>query len=194
MTDDVPSGTEIQGDFSSVRFVFLDRDGVINRKAPSGAYVRSWDQFEILPGAERAIASLNQAHRKVILVTNQRGVALGRMSESDLLSIHERLKTQLGSCEAHLDSIYYCPHDIGECQCRKPAVGLFQRAFKDFPEGRPGNSVMVGDSYSDMLAGATMGMKTILLTEMTHPDVRALELANACARSLLEAVSSYLLK
>jgi len=194
MTDDVPSGTASPDDFSDVRFVFLDRDGVINRKAPSGAYVVSWEQFEILPGVNRAIACLNQAQRKVIVVTNQRGVALGRMSESDLMSLHEKLNIHLASYDAHLDSIYYCPHDVGGCQCRKPAIGLFQQAFNDFPDARPGNSVMLGDSYSDMLAGVTAGMKTILITEMAHPDVRALGLANARARSLLEAVSKYLLK
>ena len=194
MSDDVPLGTKNRGDFSDVRFVFLDRDGVINRKAPSGAYVISWDQFELLPGVERAIADLNKAHRRVIVVTNQRGVALGRISEPDLLSIHEKLKIHLGSSEAHVDSIYYCPHDVGQCGCRKPGTGLFQRAFHDFPDARPGHSVMIGDSYSDMLAGAAMGMKTILITETRHPDGRALELANACARSLLEAVTRYLLQ
>lgn len=194
MTDDEPSGTATASDFSNVRFVFLDRDGVVNRKAPSGAYVISWDQFEILPGVESAIADLNQTHRRVIVVTNQRGVALGRMSESDLRAVHEGLKIYLGSHEAHLDAIYYCPHDVGQCGCRKPATGLFQRAFTDFPDARAGNSAMIGDSYSDMLAGATMGMKTILITDSAHADIRAVELANACARSLREAVAKYLLQ
>ena len=66
--------------YSNIQFVFLDRDGVINRKAPYGAYVNSCDEFETLPGVEQAIASLNRLHCKVIVVTNQRGVALGRIT------------------------------------------------------------------------------------------------------------------
>ena len=181
-------------DFSSVNFVFLDRDGVINRKAPEGAYVTSWDDFELLPGVERAVASLNQSQRKVIVVTNQRAVALGLVSESELLTIHEHLKAHLLSFGAHIDAIYYCPHDLGQCNCRKPETGLFKRAFSEWSDACPENSVMIGDSYSDMLAGASMRMKTILIHDEMHSDCRLLDLANASAPSLFEAVESYLRK
>src|SRR5664279_895816 len=107
------SPAENTTNFSAIKFVFLDRDGVINRKAPDGEYVASWEDMQILPGAERAIALLNQAGRKVIVVTNQRGISLGRYSESDLLSIHEKLHAYLGTFGAHVDAIYYCPHDYG---------------------------------------------------------------------------------
>ena len=192
MTDDVPSGGKPATDFANVRYVFLDRDGVINRKAPHGAYVLSWRDFEIFPGVEPAIASLNQTNRKVIVVTNQRAIALGLMSETELLSIHENLKTHLSKFGAHLDSIYYCPHDIGQCDCRKPATGMFENAFREFSEASPENSLMIGDSYSDMLAATRVKMKTILITGESHPDSRALDIANASADSLLEAVESYL--
>ena len=181
-------------DFSSVNFVFLDRDGVINRKAPEGAYVTSWDDFELLAGVERAVASLNQSRRKVIVVTNQRAVALGLVSESELLTIHEHLKAHLRSFGAHIDAIYYCPHDLGQCNRRKPATGLFKRTFREWSDVCPENSVMIGDSYSDMLAGANMRMKTILIHDGINSDPRSLDLANASARSLLEAVESILLK
>lgn len=111
-------------DFSRVNFVFLDRDGVINRKAPEVAYVASWDDFELLPGVERAAASLNQSRRKVIVVTNQRAVALGLVSESELLTIHEHLKAHLRSFGAHIDAIDYCPHDLGQCNCRTTLPNL----------------------------------------------------------------------
>jgi D-glycero-D-manno-heptose 1,7-bisphosphate phosphatase len=180
-------------DFSNVNTVFIDRDGVINRKAPNGAFVTSWDEFEMLPGVEPAIASLNRTQRAVIVVTNQRAIALGRMSELELIAIHEKLKARLEGYGARLDSIYYCPHDVGECSCRKPATGLFDRAFREFPGACPENSVMIGDSYSDMLAGARMGMRTIFIAEGSNSDSCSLELADASANSLAEAVQAYLL-
>ena len=187
-----PSAEAKAVDFGSVRFVFLDRDGVINRKPPDGNYVTAWSDFEVLPGAERAIALLNQSSRKVLVVTNQRGIALGRLSEAGLHTIHENLHRHLGSWGAHVDSIYYCQHDVGQCKCRKPGTGLFEQAFHEFPAASPANSVMIGDSDSDILAGASLGMKTILITD--KPDARQglTVLPNATGRSLLEVVETYL--
>ena len=112
-------------DFAGVKFVFLDRDGVINRKPPEGSYVMSWSELEILPGVERAIATLNQTSHRVIVMTNQRGIALGRYSEPELLFIHEKLRAHLSNFGAHLDAVYFCPHDLGQCNCRKPGIALF---------------------------------------------------------------------
>jgi D-glycero-D-manno-heptose 1,7-bisphosphate phosphatase len=179
-------------DFSSVAFVFLDRDGVINRKVPEGEYVTSWEDIRILPGVERAIALLNHASRKVIVVTNQRGIALGLLSVPDLRSIHENLQKHLKSLGAHLDAIYFCAHDLGQCNCRKPAPGLFEVAFRDFPGASPGNSVMIGDSNSDILAGARLGMKTILITENQKSCEGLTVCPSAVGRSLLEVVTTYL--
>ena len=186
------SPAENTTNFSAIKFVFLDRDGVINRKAPDGEYVASWEDMQILPGAERAIALLNQAGRKVIVVTNQRGIALGRYSESDLLSIHEKLHTHLGAFGAHVDAIYYCPHDYGQCTCRKPGTGMFEQAFRDFPEACPQNSVMIGDSDSDIVAGASAGMKTILITEKPNCGRTIVAQPSASGKSLVEVVERYL--
>jgi histidinol-phosphate phosphatase family protein len=193
MSSEASSGAKQSVDFSGVRFVFLDRDGVVNRSAPDGGYITAWSNLEVLPGVDRAIASLNRTNRKAIVVTNQRAVALGHMTESELIDIHDRLKTQLSSRGARLDAIYYCPHDIDQCSCRKPATGMFERAFQDFPEASPQNSVMIGDSYTDMLAGASLKMKTILITRAADADACSLNLANATAASLLEAVETFLL-
>ena len=192
MSEKTSSDRSWANDFSSVKFVFLDRDGVINRKAPEGSYCTSWQDIEIIPGVERAIAFLNQTSRKVIIVTNQRGIALGRISEPGLVSIHKNLQMHFSSFGARIDSIYYCPHDLGQCNCRKPGTGLFERAFSDFPEARPETSVMIGDSDSDVLAGANMGMKTILITEGPYPAYRSIGRPTAIARSLVEAVEMYL--
>ena len=186
------SAAGITGDFSSIKFVFLDRDGVINRKMADGGYVTSWQGIQILPGAERAIALLNQASRKVIIVTNQRGIALQRLSDPELQCIHDQLQKHLRSFGAHLDAIYYCPHEIGECRCRKPGTGLFEFAFRDFSGASPENSVMIGDSNSDILAGSRMGMKTILIAEEANSSEGWTVRPTASGRSLLEVVETYL--
>src|SRR5271156_262647 len=111
--------------FSGIEYVFLDRDGVINRKSAEGEYVGHWDRFHLLPGVEAAVAALNQSGRTVIVVSNQRGVALGYYSKADVDAIHEALQKQLAPHGAQIDAFYFCPHDKNECNCRKPQTGLF---------------------------------------------------------------------
>ena len=182
--------------FDRVLSVFLDRDGVINRKAPEGSYVSHWDQFHLLPGAEEAIASLNRSGRRVFLVTNQRGVALGLYTETDIERLHARLAESLAEHEAHIDGYYYCPHDKNVCTCRKPLPGLFEQAFAAFPGADAAHSVMIGDSLSDMEAGRAIGMRTIFIEG--EPDrqkagaAKAALLADAVAESLAEAVTRFL--
>src|SRR5688572_5544379 len=103
-----------------VRAVFLDRDGVINRKQPEGEYVTCWEEFEILDGALEAIKLVNEAGLLAVVVTNQRGIALGRMSEDDLENIHRNLRDRLEAIGGHVDAFYHCPHDLNACDCRKP--------------------------------------------------------------------------
>ncbi len=181
--------------FANINFVFLDRDGVLNRN-PVGAFVTSWEQFDVLPGVEQAIAQLNRSGRKVIVATNQRGIALGLHSEADLRAMHNRLRKHLADHGAWLDAIYYCPHDNGQCNCRKPQTGMFEQAFQDFPGAAAGNSVMVGDSLVDIEAASRMGMRSIFIADPAarpRPDAaRAAALATACTASLLDFVTQYL--
>jgi len=183
-------------DPSLVRYVFLDRDGVLNRKMPEGAYVTEWTQFEWLPGADEAIARMNRAGLKVILVSNQRGIALGLLTDAQLELIHANVRNHLARRGARLDAIYYCPHDVGECQCRKPDIGLFEQACKDFPHANAQNSVVIGDSFSDMQAGRRFGMKTIFLKGEADRQKAgapaAADSADAVADSLLQAVEVHL--
>jgi D-glycero-D-manno-heptose 1,7-bisphosphate phosphatase len=185
-----------QMDSSPVRYVFLDRDGVLNRKMPEGAYVTDWSQFEWLPGAVEAIVRMNRAGMTLIVVSNQRGVALGLFTGDQLELIHRNMQTHLAQHGAHLDAIYYCPHEIGECQCRKPDLGLFEQARKDFPRAIDQNSVVIGDSLSDIQAGQRLGMKTIFIQgEADRQKVgaaAAAESADAVAGSLLQAVELHL--
>jgi D-glycero-D-manno-heptose 1,7-bisphosphate phosphatase len=181
--------------FSNIDYVFLDRDGVLNRNLPGG-FVTSWEQFEFLPGVEEAVAQLNRSGRKVIVVTNQRGIALGLYSDAELHGLHDRLREHLADHAAHLDAIYYCPHDDAQCNCRKPQPGMFEQAFEDFPGASASNSVMVGDSLSDMEAAARLGMRSVFLADPgapPRPDAeRAAALATATVASLLDLVQTNL--
>ena len=180
-------------DFNNIECVFLDRDGVLNRKAAPGEYVTRVEDFVLLPGAENAVAALNRSGRKVIVVTNQRGIALGLYSQNDLDRIHDKLKAQLAKHGAHLDGIYVCPHEAGQCDCRKPLTGLFEQAYRDFPGGKPERSIMVGDSLRDIEAGRRAGMATAFVTgdTTTADDERAATLADICVRSLAELVERF---
>jgi D-glycero-D-manno-heptose 1,7-bisphosphate phosphatase len=183
-------------DRSPVRYVFLDRDGVLNRKMPEGAYVTDWAQFQWLTGADEAITRMNRAGVTVILVTNQRGIALGLYTHAQLEHIHANLQRHLARQGARLDAIYYCPHNHGECHCRKPDVGLFEQAMQQFPQANAHNSVVIGDSLSDIRAGQRLGMKTVFIQgeadRQKAGSAAAAELADAVAGSLLQAVEIHL--
>lgn len=178
--------------FIIVRYVFLDRDGVLNRKMPEGVYVGEWAQFAWLPGAVEAVARIKRAGLTVIVVSNQRGIALGQLTTVQLERVHTEMQDHLARNDARLDAIFYCPHDRGECHCRKPETGLFEQAFECFPQANAENSVVIGDSLSDIQAGRRLGMKTIFI--QGEPDRQkegadaAASLADAVAGSLLQAV------
>jgi D-glycero-D-manno-heptose 1,7-bisphosphate phosphatase len=177
--------------YRGVRTVFLDRDGVLNRKAPEGEYVSRWDLFHPLPGAIEAVRKLNEAGLPVYVVTNQRGVALGLYTMGDVDRLHARLQDELRSHGAHVDGFFVCPHDKGVCNCRKPGAGLFEQARALHPEIDFIRSVMVGDSLSDMEAGERLGMRTVHIEGNVKTRkagaCKARALAGAVCRSLLDA-------
>jgi D-glycero-D-manno-heptose 1,7-bisphosphate phosphatase len=183
-----------------VETAFLDRDGVINVSPPEGDYIRTWEQFRFLPRAIDALRLLTAAGVRVIVATNQRGVARGLMSEDELLGIHARMLEALEREGAGIDATYYCPHEKGECSCRKPDVGLFLRARKDFPEIDFAESAMVGDSLSDMEAGQRLGCRNILVPNphreidetIREAAVRGIRI-HVVADSLFDAVSRLIL-
>lgn len=142
---------------------FLDRDGTINRKAPEGDYVERPDEVSLLPGAAGAVRRLNDAGIAAVVVSNQRGIALGRMTERDLEEVQAALVAQLDAAGAHIDAFFHCPHDIGQCDCRKPQTGMFRQALERFPWIELERSVMIGDSDSDVEAGRALGMRTVRL-------------------------------
>ena len=147
----------------TLRTVFLDRDGVLNRKLPEGRYITTCSEFQPLPGVPQAIARLNRAGLRVVVVSNQRGIALGLYTADDVRQIHASFQSELQSQGAHIDAFYFCPHDAQQCDCRKPLPGLFHQARADFPEIAAAASVMIGDSLSDIEFGHRLGMTTVFL-------------------------------
>jgi D-glycero-D-manno-heptose 1,7-bisphosphate phosphatase len=148
---------------SEVRWAFLDRDGTLNVKAPAGEYVTSPAELELLPGAASAVRALNEAGIWVGVVTNQRGVALGRMSLADVDAVNGRLGQLLADQGAFVNDIYVCPHETGSCDCRKPAPGLLLQARERHPELDWERAAIFGDSLSDVLAGRHLGLLTVLI-------------------------------
>jgi D-glycero-D-manno-heptose 1,7-bisphosphate phosphatase len=175
-----------------VNTIFLDRDGVLNEKMPEGFYVTSWDQFRPLPGAVEAIGRLNRVGLRVVVISNQRGIALGLYTTSDVHAIHAKFQALLETEGAHIDAFYFCPHDKKECDCRKPLPGLFEQAAVDFPDISSSTSAVIGDSLSDIEFGRRLGMLTVYIEgdpELRKPGADAArEMADFCFSSLADAV------
>jgi len=170
--------------------IFLDRDGVINRKAPTeDDYVTSWDEMEILPSVPEAIARINQAGFQVIIVTNQRSVAKGLITITDLASIHRHLSEYLLSKGATINAIYCCPHELEPpCGCRKPEPGMLFNAAREHDIDLTA-SWIIGDSERDVEAGRRAGCKTAMIAAETEPMASK---ADIVAATLLAAVDKLL--
>jgi histidinol-phosphate phosphatase family protein len=158
------------GLFTLRKTVFLDRDGVINCCAPPHCYIRRWEDFVFLPGVAEGIRLLNEAGYRVVIVTNQRGVARGLMTLSDVREINERMRTELEANGAFIDQILICPHENGTCDCRKPDIGMFLTAEKTEPVDKR-YSYMIGDSDTDIEAGKRYGIKTISIGGCDFSDL-----------------------
>jgi D-glycero-D-manno-heptose 1,7-bisphosphate phosphatase len=169
-----------------MRAIFLDRDGVIIRKAPDGEYVMDWDEVDFLPGAVEAIAAFCRLGYKVIIATNQRGVATGKIQLSKLTEIHTRMREVIVSGGGELAAIYCCPHDISEgCACRKPKPGMLLQAAVEHQLSLS-SCWMVGDAATDIVAGKSAGCKTALISQSKEdsqwsekPDILATSLDSA---------------
>jgi D-glycero-D-manno-heptose 1,7-bisphosphate phosphatase len=154
----------ISNDLSTLRrAVFFDRDGVVNRRRVDD-YVKAWEEFEFLPEIFSVLPEARAHGYLAVLVTNQRGVARGLMSEESLARIHEAMQSELERASgATFDAIYFCPHerDAG-CNCRKPLPGMLLDAARDLAIDLA-RSWMIGDSESDIAAGRAAGCRTILI-------------------------------
>lgn len=153
--------------------IFLDRDGTINKYV---GFLRSAEQFELLPGAAEAIQKMNISSYLSIVVTNQPVIARGEVTVRELDEIHNKMETLLGLEGAYINGLYYCPHhphkgyegEVAElkidCDCRKPKPGMLRKAAEDFHIDLS-ESWMIGDSENDIKAGIAAGCKTALISE-----------------------------
>lgn len=176
----------------------LDRDGTVSEEV---GYVNHIDRFLLYPFAAEAIARLNRARIKTVIVTNQSGVARGLFPESLVRELHERMCEELARSHAFLDGIYYCPHHPAgrvapynvECDCRKPKPGLLRRAAEDLALDLQA-SFVIGDKYSDLETGFGVGARAALVLsgygkgELQYNSRQWLRQPDFVGRNLLAAV------
>lgn len=137
--------------------LFLDRDGVINEAPPPGRYILSPDELRLIPAVADWIRLFRTAGYLVIVVTNQRCVGRGLLTERNLERIHQRMRAELESAGAPLDDVFCCPHEKGTCHCRKPQAGMVLQAAARWGIELE-RSLMVGDSVIDAELAARCGM------------------------------------
>lgn len=159
--------------------VFLDRDGTINKYV---GFLTKTEQLELIPGAAEAIKLINKSGYLAIVVTNQPVIARGDCSWDELNIIHDKMETELGKAGAYVDAIYVCPHhpDKGyegerveykkECGCRKPKPGLILEAARDYNINLA-ESIMIGDSERDVIAGKSAGCMSSIKLECNSGDI-----------------------
>ncbi|MCL1822212.1 MAG: HAD family hydrolase [Prolixibacteraceae bacterium] len=142
--------------------LFLDRDGVVNRQLPDD-YVKSIDEFIFLDGAEEAFAILTKIFRRIVMVTNQRGIGRGFMNEKELDEVHAFMLKQIRLHGGRIDKIYFCTAVDDDDPNRKPNPGMAMQAQHDFPDIDFANSMVVGDSLSDMEFASHAGIPAVLI-------------------------------
>lgn len=166
------------------RAVFLDRDGVIN---VDHGYTHRIADFQFIDGSAEALALLQAAGWRLVVVTNQSGIARGLFTSDDYERFTAHLRAQLHAVGVHLDAVLHCPHwpDAAvaayrrTCDCRKPAPGMLLRAANELALDLPA-SVMVGDRLSDVQAGRAAGVGRCVLVRSGHAlDAQEVQLADA---------------
>jgi D-glycero-D-manno-heptose 1,7-bisphosphate phosphatase len=144
--------------------VLLDRDGVLNRRPAAGEYVTSADGFQWLPGAREALRLFAINGYRVIVVSNQAGIARGALTEADLACVHEQMIQGARAAGGRIDAVYVCPHHWDEgCDCRKPKPGLLFRAQREFNLDLT-RTYFVGDDSRDGEAARSAGAPFVMVT------------------------------
>jgi histidinol-phosphate phosphatase family protein len=150
--------------------LFLDRDGVINKKLEND-YVKHWIEFEFLDGSLDALKYLNGVFGHIIVVTNQQGIGKRIYRTEDLELIHKNMQYEIVFHGGRIDKVYFSPHLAAENHpSRKPGIGMAIQAKEEFPQINFEKSMMVGDSMSDMAFGRKAGMKTVFISDQRISD------------------------
>lgn len=156
--------------------IFLDRDGVINRDSPD--YIKSWAEFEFLPGSLEALRLLTEKGFRLILITNQSIVNRGMVPAKVLGDIHDHLRQTVAKAGGRIEDIFFCPHRPDEgCACRKPKTGLIEQAVQRYHLD-PADAVMIGDNAKDILCGRNAGCRATMLVQTGNGLSARQELAN----------------
>jgi histidinol-phosphate phosphatase family protein len=143
--------------------LFLDRDGVINKRLP-GAYVGSVQEFEFLEGSVEAIKIFSMVFGTIVVVTNQQGIGKGLMTGYELETVHNHMIQEINNSGGRIDKVYHSPFlKSSNHITRKPSVGMGLMAKKDFQDIKFKKSIMVGDSLTDMIFGKRLKMKTVFI-------------------------------
>ncbi len=166
--------------------LFLDRDGVLNKRLPAD-YVKKPEEFIWEDGALDGLAILGELFETIVVVTNQQGIGKRLMTEDDLEKIHSKLLNEARDKNGRIDKIYHSPA-LSESQnfFRKPAIGMGLLAKKDFPNIQFKKSIMAGDTISDMLFGRRLKMKTVLISPGNSEAREHSRLIDWCFKSLLD--------
>jgi len=152
--------------------LFLDRDGVINRKLDND-YVKHWIEFEFLEGVFEALAHFNQTFGRIVVVTNQQCIGKGIIRTEDLELIHKNMLYEITYMKGRIDKVYFSPNlDSENHPTRKPGIGMAMHAQTDYPDLNFLKSIIIGDSMSDMEFGRKAGMKTVYVSVEPKKDVR----------------------
>lgn len=150
---------------SGQKYIFLDRDGTVNKRPPKAQYICREEDFIWLDRAKEAIKRLNDAGYFIIMVSNQAGIARGIMSDDDFNKIQKKMELDLAQIGAHIDAVYYCPHGWDDnCECRKPKPGMIYQAQKDYSINLS-QCVMIGDDIRDVVTAHNAEMRGILIQD-----------------------------
>lgn len=144
--------------------LILDRDWVINIAAPTGEYIMTPEQFKRAPWAQEIITILSQQDIWVFVATNQQQVGKGLINEDQLRLIHKKMLADIQKAWWRIDSIEYCPHLIADdCDCRKPKPGMIHTLLLQYPEVDVTQSLLVGDTITDIQAWQAAWLHTLLI-------------------------------
>ncbi len=165
--------------------LFLDRDGVINDEN-IGSYITRWEDFRFCDGVLEALNVFRQKFGYIIIVTNQRGISKGLMTEQDLKDIHYNMLGMIEANGGQIDRIYYCADLENESPNRKPNPGMGLQAKKDYPTIDFNRSIMVGNTMNDMIFGKKLGMFTFFISSNRTPPLLPNATVDAVLSSLKE--------
>lgn len=170
-------------DLEQYKYLFLDRDGVINVERPDD-YVKNISEFVFTENALSAIKRLSERFKYIFIITNQRGVGRSIMSLNDLTQVHDYMLFEIKKAEGRITNIYFCTDLKPESINRKPNIGMAFQAQRDYPAIDYSKSIMVGNSKSDIEFGNKLGMYTVLVGDKYGKEHKIYNCINAYYENL----------